>query len=63
MPLLHGRPWADVFDRVEEEGIRSAARESLAWSEQRDDEFAQKNAARTRHYLEHGEWISKKDVA
>ncbi len=63
VPLLRGRPWADVFDRMDEEEIRAAARESLAWSEQRDSEFAQKNAARTRHYFEHREWISKEDVA
>ena len=27
------------------------------------DEFVRNNAARTRHYLEHGEWLSKEDVA
>ena len=35
-------------------------RESLAWSAQSSElEFARLNAARARHYLEHGEWISK----
>ena len=62
VPLLHGRPWTDVFEPISDEEIRRAARESLAWSERRDDEFARNNAARTRHFLEHGEWIAKADV-
>jgi predicted nucleotidyltransferase len=63
VPLLNGRPWTDVFDRVEEEGIREAVRESLEWAEARDDAFARSTAVRSRHYLEHGEWISKAEAA
>ena len=61
--LLHDRCWTDVFERIPDERIREAARESLAWSEQSDGEFARMNAARTRHYLEHGEWLSKRDLS
>ena len=61
-PLLHGRPWSDVFEPVTYEQAREAARASLAWSQGRDDDFARKNAARTRHFLEHDEWIGKADV-
>jgi hypothetical protein len=59
VPLLHGRRWTDVFEPLSDERIREAAHASLAWSEQRDGHFARVNALRTRHYLEHGEWISK----
>jgi len=62
VPLLGGRRWTDVFARVEDEQIREAVRESLEWAEARDDEFARVTATRSRHYLEHGEWISKSEV-
>jgi len=58
VPLFHGRPWTDVFEPVDDERVHEAARASLEWSERRDDEFARANAVRTRHFLEHGEWIS-----
>jgi predicted nucleotidyltransferase len=60
-PLCHGRPWSDFFAAVSDDVLRAAMRESLAWSERQppDDEFARLNAIRSRHYLEHGEWISK----
>jgi predicted nucleotidyltransferase len=52
--------WAEYFDEVSEERTRRAVEESLAWSAQWPEfEFARLNAARARHYLEHGEWISK----
>jgi len=52
--------WSDYFDPVSEERTRAAVEESLAWSAQSSElEFARLNAARARHYLEHGEWISK----
>jgi hypothetical protein len=63
VPLLGGRRWTDVFERVEDEQIREAVRESLEWAEVRDDEFARVTATRSRHYLEHGEWISKLETA
>jgi predicted nucleotidyltransferase len=63
VPLLGGRPWTDVFPRIDDEQIQAAVRESLEWAEARDDEFARVTATRSRHYLEHGEWISKLETA
>jgi predicted nucleotidyltransferase len=55
--------WTDYFDPVPEQRVREAVVASLAWSEERPElEFARLNAARARHYLEHGEWVSKKEV-
>ena len=52
--------WTDYFDPVPEDRVREAVLSSLAWSEQWPDlEFARLNAARARHYLEHGEWMPK----
>jgi predicted nucleotidyltransferase len=52
--------WTDYFDRVPEERLREAVFASLAWSEEWPDlEFARLNAARARHYLDHGEWMPK----
>ena len=61
-PLRAGRPWGELFEPVSEDAVRAAMRESLAWSERQppDDGFARLNAIRARHYLEHGEWISKR---
>jgi len=55
--------WTDYFEPVPEERLREAVAASLAWSEKQPDlEFARLNAARARHYLEHGEWLSKQEV-
>lgn len=55
--------WGEWFERIPSERIRAAVEESLAWSEQRpDDEFARLNAIRSRHYLEHAEWITKEEA-
>ncbi|HSB38702.1 MAG TPA: hypothetical protein VLD13_06405 [Gaiellaceae bacterium] len=52
--------WSRYFDPVSEERTRAAVEESLAWSAEWPElDFARLNAARARHYLEHGEWISK----
>ncbi len=52
--------WTDCFERIPEERTRAAVEASLRWSEQRPElEFARLNALRARHYLDHGEWISK----
>lgn len=52
--------WSEYFDPVSEARTRAAVEESLAWSADWPElEFARLNAARARHYLEHGEWISK----
>jgi predicted nucleotidyltransferase len=55
--------WRKWFDAVPEERVREAVRQSLAWSAERPElEFARANAARARHYLEHGEWLSKREA-
>jgi len=52
--------WLDWFEPVPKERVREAVEESLAWSAEWPDlEFARVNAARARHYLQHGEWLSK----
>jgi predicted nucleotidyltransferase len=56
--------WLDYFEPVPDERVREAVEQSLAWSAGWPDlEFARLNAARARHYLEHGEWLSKGDVS
>jgi predicted nucleotidyltransferase len=64
VPVLRGRPWSQFFAPPPPERVREAVEESLAWSARQpaDNEFAGLNAARARHYLEHGEWISKKEA-
>jgi len=60
---LHGPPWSESFAPVTPAQVREAMQQSLAWSEHRpDDEFARTNAIRARHYLEHGEWITKAEA-
>jgi hypothetical protein len=52
--------WLDWFERIEAERTQLAVQESLAWSAAHPQyEFSRLNAARARHYLEYGEWISK----
>lgn len=52
--------WSDHFDPIPEQRVREAVTSSLAWSDERPGlAFARLNARRARHYLEHGEWISK----
>jgi hypothetical protein len=56
----HHEEWGRYFEQIPEERVRAAVEESLEWSAQRPElEFARLNAARARHYLEHGEWVSK----
>jgi hypothetical protein len=59
-----GRPWRELLEAVSESEVRQAAQESLEWSTHQplDNEFALLNAARARHYLEHGEWITKEEA-
>jgi predicted nucleotidyltransferase len=64
VPVLRGQRWSDFFAPPAPERIREAMEESLAWSARQppEDEFARLNAIRSRHYLEHGEWISKEEA-
>jgi predicted nucleotidyltransferase len=53
--------WGDSFEPMSEERVREAVEQSLAWSAAHEQlEFARLNAARARHYLEHGEWKAKR---
>jgi hypothetical protein len=42
--------------------LLGAAEELLGWAEERDDEIARRHAVRARHYLDHGEWITKEEA-
>jgi predicted nucleotidyltransferase len=54
-------PWSTFFDPIGPERLDEALLASIAWSERQppDNEFARLNAIRSRHKLEHGEWMSK----
>jgi hypothetical protein len=57
--------WSAHFEPIEAERLEQAFRASLAWSEHQplENEFARLNAIRCRHYLEHGEWLSKQEAS
>jgi predicted nucleotidyltransferase len=55
----HADGWLDVLQPVTETETRRAAQELLAWAEERDEAV---HAARARHYLEHGNWITKEEA-
>jgi hypothetical protein len=62
-PVWGDRPWRDFFAPVPPARVRRALAESIAWSERNpDSEFAHLNALRAQHYLEHGDWISKREA-
>jgi predicted nucleotidyltransferase len=64
VPLLHGHAWSEFFDPVSPGRTREAMQASLEWTGRQPAEnvFARAHAARARHYLERGEWISKKEA-
>ena len=52
--------WDEYFEPISRKRTRRAVEQSLAWSAEHPQwEFSRLNATRARHYLEHGEWISK----
>jgi predicted nucleotidyltransferase len=51
--------WLELLEPVTEEETRTAAEELLRWAEARDEDV---HARRARHYLEHGEWITKEEA-
>ena len=59
-----GPAWRDLFAPIAPDQIQGAMNDSIAWSEQQpaENEFTRLNAARARHYLDHGEWISKEEA-
>jgi predicted nucleotidyltransferase len=64
VPVWGERPWSEFFEPVRPDEIRGAMQASLDWAGRQgaEDEFARLQAARVRHYLEHGEWITKKEA-
>jgi hypothetical protein len=59
---LRGRPWRDLLEPVTEDETRRAAQELIRWADERGDDLGRLHAARARHYLDHGEWITKKEA-
>jgi predicted nucleotidyltransferase len=53
------REWGELLQPVSETETRLAAEALLRWAETRDEHV---HAARARHYLEHGEWITKEEA-
>ncbi len=51
--------WLELLEPVSEDEARTAAAELLRWAEERGEDV---HAARARHYLEHGEWITKEEA-
>jgi hypothetical protein len=63
--VLFGPPWAGLFDEISEARLHEALAQSIAWSEGQppEDDYARLTAIRSRHYLEHGEWLSKREAS
>ena len=53
------REWGELLQPVSEIETRNAAGELLRWAELHDEPV---HAARARHYLEHGAWITKEEA-
>ena len=54
-----GPGWLELLEPVTDEEARAAAAEMLRWAEERGE---REHGARARHYLERGEWITKKEA-
>jgi hypothetical protein len=54
-----GARWLELLEPVTDEETRSAAGEMLSWAEEHGE---RRHAARALHYLEHREWITKKEA-
>jgi predicted nucleotidyltransferase len=59
---LRGRTWRELLEPVTEAETRRAAEEMVRWADERDDELARPHGVRARHYLERGEWMTKKEA-
>ena len=55
----HAVGWLDLLQPVTKEETGEAAEQLLAWAEERGEAV---HAARARHYLEHGKWITKEEA-
>jgi predicted nucleotidyltransferase len=64
VPLLGARDWTEFFEPIPPERIREAVEASLEWAGRMrpDNQFAREQTARARHYLDHGEWITKEEA-
>jgi predicted nucleotidyltransferase len=51
--------WLELLEPVSAEETRAAAAELLRWAEERGEDV---HARRARHYLEHGDWITKEEA-
>jgi predicted nucleotidyltransferase len=62
--VLSGPPWPSFFEEISKDRLSEALVQSIAWSEAQPagDAFARVNAVRSRHYLETGEWLSKREA-
>ena len=54
-----GGEWSELLKPVSKDETRRAAEELLRWAEERREPV---HAARARHYLDHGEWITKEEA-
>jgi len=65
VPVWGRRRWQEFFAPIGPERARAATKESLEWAERQppDDGFARLHAARARHYLAHGDWVTKAQIA
>ena len=64
VPMWGSRSWNDFFTAISAERTRQAMQESLEWAQARspDNEFARGHVVRARHYLDRGEWLTKKEA-
>jgi predicted nucleotidyltransferase len=64
IPVWGRRRWDEFFTPIAAERTREAMKESLTWAQRRPpkDDFARLHAARARHYLTHGQWITNKEA-
>ena len=64
VPMWGSRSWNDFFTAISAERTRQAMQESLEWAQARspENEFARGHVVRARHYLDRGEWLTKKEA-
>ena len=64
VPMWGRRSWNDFFTAISPKRTRQAMQESLEWAQARspENEFARGHVVRARHYLDRGEWITKKEA-
>jgi hypothetical protein len=64
VPFAEGPQWSEFFDEISEDRLLKALDQSIEWAEAQppSNEFARLHAIRSRHYLEHGKWMSKREA-